>query len=388
MAGPSVFPGATVDFLLSAADSDALDDNRQRRGDSPFNHVRLSLAADIAVNDHLTVFNRTFLDPSSSASIGSFLRSYLRYNVIAGEKGHLNLEIGKIPTPFGHFTQRAYSDKNPLIGYPLMYHYASSLRSNQLPSDNADLLAHRGQGFPGRFTGYGGGGSPASFRGLPMIYDSCWDFGGGIVGSAWRLEYSLAVTQGTLSDPRSGASDNNDGRQVAGRLGFVPFAGLFVQGSYAQGPYLDRSVAPHLNGVGVEDFDQKITGLAMEYGIRHLSLTSEIAFNSWESPNIVDAGGGVQDLSVIGFYAEATYKLAPGLLAAGRYSGLRYDEIDDGTGSGSVQSWDYDVDRIELGLGYRASDAVIYKLVAQLNDSGRPSSSDENIVAAQLTIVF
>ena len=63
------------------------------------------------------------------------------------------------------------------------------------------------------------------------------------MGSAWRLEYSLAVTQGTLSDPRSNATDNNDGRQVAGRLGFVPFAGLLVQGSYAQGPYLDRSVA-------------------------------------------------------------------------------------------------------------------------------------------------
>ena len=383
-----MFPGATVDFLLSAADSDALDDNRQGRGDSPFSHVRASLWADIAVNDRLTVFNRTFLDPSSGAATASFLRSYLSYNLVAGEQGHVNLEIGKIPTPFGYFTQRAYSDKNPLIGYPLMYHYASSLRSNQLPADNADLLAHRGEGFTGRFTGYEGGGSPASFRGLPMIYDSCWDFGGGVVGSAWRFEYSLAVTQGTLSDPRANASDSNDGQQIAGRLGFVPFTGLLIQGSYARGPYLDRSVAPHLNGAEVEDFDQKIAGLALEYGIRHLSLTSEIAVNTWESPNIVDGSGGAQDLNVIGFYSEITYKLAPGLQAAGRYSGLRYDDIDDGSGSGNTRSWDYDVDRIELGLVYHASEALLYKLVAQLNDSGRPKSSDQHIVAAQLTVVF
>ena len=102
--GPSVFPGGTVDFLLSAADSDALDDNKQRRGDSPFSHVRASLWADIAVNDRLTVFNRTFLDPSSGAATASFLRSYLSYNLVAGEQGHVNLEIGKIPTPFGYFT--------------------------------------------------------------------------------------------------------------------------------------------------------------------------------------------------------------------------------------------------------------------------------------------
>ncbi len=109
-AGPSVFPGATIDFQLSAADQDALDDNGQRRGDSPFSRVRVSLSADIAVNDRLSVFNRTFLNPSSSTSVASFLRSYLRYNVIASANGHLNLEIGKIPTPFGHFTQRAYSE--------------------------------------------------------------------------------------------------------------------------------------------------------------------------------------------------------------------------------------------------------------------------------------
>ena len=386
--GPAVFPGATIDFLLSAADEDALEDNRQRRGDSPFSHVRVSLSADIAVNDRLAVFNRTYLVPSSSTSSASFLRSYLRYNVVAGERAHLNIEIGKIPTPFGHFTERAYSDKNPLIGYPLMYHYPSSLRPNQLPEDNADLLSHRGQGSASRFTGYEGGGSSTSFRGLPMIYDSCWDFGGGIIGSLWRFEYSLALTQGTLSDPRAKTVDNNDGRQLAGRLGFVPFTGLLIQGSYARGPYLDRSVESHLNGADLEDFDQRLAGLAIDYGIRHLSLTSEIAFGAWDSPNIVDASGSAQDLDVIGFYTEAKYKLRPGLYAAARYSGLRYGDIDEGTGSGHSRSWDDDVERIEFGLGYQASDALIYKLVAQLNDSGRPAASSEHILAAQLTVVF
>ena len=103
-----------------------------------------------------------------------------------------------------------------------MYHYFTSLRSNQLPADNADLLAHRGEGLSSRFAGFSGGGSPQRFNGLPMIYDPCWDFGVETIGSIWRLEYLVALTQGTLSDPRSRPGDNNDGKQLAVHLGFVP----------------------------------------------------------------------------------------------------------------------------------------------------------------------
>ena len=97
-----------------------------------------------------------------------------------------------------------------------------------------------------------------------------------------------------------------------------------------------------------------------------------------------------EDLEVFGYYVEGRYSLRPGLFAAARYGGLRFGEIDDGTGAANSEPWDNDVDRFELGLGYRPTEPVIAKLVAQLNDLGRPGSETdgEHILAAQLTLLF
>lgn len=301
------------------------------------------------MGDRLTIFNQTLLDPSSRAGIGSFLRTWARVTVFASPTADLHLQLGKIPTPFGHFTERAYSDKNPLLGYPLMYHYSTTLRSNQLPADNADLILHRGQGLAGDFTGYAGGGSSVALSGLPLIYDS---------------------------------------GQLVARLGIVPFTGALVRLSWARGAYLDSAVGDSLtSGAEVEDFHQKIAGVAVEYEILHLVVVAEWAHNRWESPFIVDAAGGAEDLEVIGGYLEARYKLAPGLFAAGRYSTLRFGDIDDGTGQGGRIGWDYDTHRLELGLGYWITDGVLAKGAVQLNDlQGTPG--DDHVAGLQLTVAF
>ena len=384
---PAVFVSGTFDLLLSVADSEALDANRMRRADSPLSHLRMSLFGDVVVSDRLTLFNQLPIDPSSRAPLGTFLRSYIRYRLFASEESDLHVEAGKIPTPFGHFTERSYTDKNPLLGFPLMYHYPTSLRSNQLPASNADLLSHRGQGRPSGFGGYGGGGARVPNTGLPLVYDSCWDFGGALLGSYWRFEYLVAVTSGTLSDPRPSGTDNNDGRQIAVRLGFVPFTGLHVRGSFARGPYLDQAVGDTLRATGrdVEDYHQQIAGLSVEYGVRHFQLNAEVAANSWESPNIRDGRNRSQDLEVFGYYVEGKYNLRPGLHAAVRYGGLRFGDIDDG---GRSLPWDYDVNRLEFGLGYRPTEHLITKLAAQLNDFGRPGDVGERILASQLTVLF
>jgi len=169
--------------------------------------------------------------------------------------------------------------------------------------------------------------SPFAHPGMPLIYDSCWDYGGGILGSVWRLEYQVMLTQGTLSDPSASAVDDNDSGQLVARLGIVPFTGALVRLSWARGAYLNNAVSESLaTGAEVEDFNQKIAGVAVEYEIRHLVVVAEWARNRWESPFIVDAGGGAEDLEVTGSYLEARYKLAPGLYVAGRYSALHFGD--------------------------------------------------------------
>ena len=364
--GAHAFLSGTLDLAYPFAGDGQPQVNRLIRGDSPFDNVRLRVFGDVVINSRWTVFNQIVIDPSSSMGLESFLRSYLRFDVFKKEKADLSVQAGVVPTPFGAYSPRAYSDRNPLVSDPLMYHYFTTLRSNQLPAGNADLLRHRGQGQAADFTGFAGGGSTVKFNGMPMIYDPCWDVGVQAFGSAGRLEYLVAVSQGTLSAPRFKGGDNNHGKQVSGRLAFVPHAGIVIGASYARGPYLDAALQPNLPaGTRVTDYDQIIYGFDAEYGVRHLALYAEVANNRWQVPKISDGHGRREHLNTLGWYVEGRYTLRPGLFAAVRYDRIDFGDIDDATGSGRRVPWNYDVHLWEYGAGYYVTDRVIAKLVRQ-----------------------
>jgi len=369
---------------LNLADQEALELNKLRRGDSPFSNLQLTLFGDVVFAPRLALFTQLLIDPSSRsyASLSTYLNAYLRYTVFSRPLADLHLQAGKLPTSFGVFGPRAYQDKNPLVGLPLMYHYFTSLRSNQLPADAADLLAHRGQGQTALgFTGFKGGGSSQLLAGLPVIYEPCWDFGGAAIGSLWRFEYLLALTQGTLSDPRAGPGDNNGGLQLAARLGLVPITGALLGLSLARGPYLDRSLTPFLPpGQELEDFHQQVVGADAEYSAGRFKLMGEAALNRWESPHIAE------DLETRAFYLEGNYTLRSRLRFALRYSGLRFARIDDGAGGRAT--WDYDVDRWEGGLSYPLYEGVLGKLAWQRTRLDRPGAEGPAIWTLQLTSSF
>jgi len=364
--GAQAFLSGTLDLAYPFTGQGEPEVNRLIRGDSPFDNVRLRLFGDVVINSRWTVFNQILIDPASREGVHTFLRSYLRFDAFKKEKADLSLQAGVVPTPFGAYSPRAYSDKNALVSDPLIYHYFTTLRSNQLPANNADLLRHRGQGQAGDFTGFAGGGSTTRFNGLPMIYDTCWDIGVQALGSVGRLEYVFAVAQGTLSTPRVFGGDNNDGKQFSGRLAFVPMPGLVFGASYARGPYLDSALESNLPaGTDVDDFNQEIYGFDLEYGVRHFALYAELANNRWEHPKITDGQGRREDLKTFGWYVEGRYTLAPGFFAAVRYDRIDFSEIDDGTGTGRKVPWNYDVYLWEYGLGYYLTDRVIAKLLRQ-----------------------
>ena len=382
---PVVFLNGTLDLASAFSEDGAPQVNQLRRGDSPFDNIRATLFGDVAFGPRLTLFNQVLIDPTSRASIKSFFRSYFRFSAFSGEQADLSFVAGKIPTTFGSYAPRAYSSRNALIGMPLMYHYFSSLRSNQLPADNADLLAHRGEGPSSAFGQFKGGGVARAFSGLPIIYDVCWDTGIQAIGSLWRLEYLVAMTQGTLSDPRSGGGDNNDGKQVVAHVGFVPLTGLLLGASYARGPYLAAAVGRALpQGAGVEDFHQEAVGFDLEFGIRHLKLIGEFVANRWESPNITDRQGNRADLKNVGWYIEGRYAFGPGFYAAVRYDRLRFEKIDDG--SGNEVAWDDSVERWEGGIGYHFMDGVIGKVMVQ--DTQKDRVPRVTFLATQLSLSF
>ncbi len=266
-----------------------------------------------------------------------------------------------------------------------MYHYFSSLRGNQLPANNLDLLKERGNGLSREFGGFEGGGARRGFNGLPIIYDTCWDVGVQVIGSVSRLEYSFAVTQGTLSTPQARAYDDNAGKQFALRLKHVFSAELSIGGSFARGPYLNSLIQPALGGgEQVEDFNQRAYGIDVEYGVGHLSVVAEVVSNLWQTPNITDVHGNRSDLTNWSGYVEGKYGLRPGLFAAFRYDTLGFGKIDDGSGSGGRVPWDYGVRSLEMGLGYYLTDQVIGKIVQQHQKIHEPGASWAPFWAVQL----
>ena len=190
-----VFVNATFDLATAFSKNGLPAVNVLIPGDSPFDNFRLRVYADAILHPKLTVYTEFLVDPSLAANFEVFLRAYARFNAYTGKKADLSFQAGKIPTAFGTYAVRAYSEKNPLIGAPLMYHYFSSLRANQLPANNTDLLAKHGQGQPGVFAGFTGGGAAAKINGLPMVYDPGWDVGMAAVGSLWRFEYVMKVSR-------------------------------------------------------------------------------------------------------------------------------------------------------------------------------------------------
>lgn len=391
-----VFVNGTFD-LATAFSKDGLPrPNRLIPGDSPFDNFRLRIYSDAILHAKVTVLTEFLIDPSLAQNFEVFLRAYARLNAFTSKKADLSFQIGKIPTPFGNYAVRSYSERNSLIGAPLMYHYFSSLRANTLPGSNADLLKHRGEGQPAFFKApaYTGGGPTAipPANGLPMVYDPGWDIGIAAVGSVWRVEYTMAVMQGTLSSPRSKGGDNNEGKSFSGRVGFVPFIGCLVGVSYARGPYLDNVLAAAVRAKGykdVENFEQKVVGFDGEFSYRQLKLYGEVAANAWESPNIKNATGTRIDLTNIGWYAEGKYTFLPGLYAAVRYSKITFGKIDDGTGSNKSQTWDDDVETWESGIGYRITEGVIGKFVNQAHRrKSLLGAKYENFWATQLSLAF
>jgi len=285
------------------------------------------------------------------------------------------LQAGRIPPAFGTFPERWYAAANPLIGYPLLYQHATTLRSDNIPRDSAELLSQRGNG---RASRYSGGGDPFPGPGMPMVSLLRWDSGVVGFGRAGALEYVAGITNGTFGSPK--VVDQNDGKQILGRARVRPHPSFAAGFSAASGPYLDREVAPFLGGKDLEGFRQTVVGGDAEFARGHLLLYGEGAWSRWESPNIPEP------LDAYSGFIEARYRLWPGLYLAGRLDRMGFSSVE-GPG-GQPEPWDYPLSRAEFGVGYSFEKLVLFKVVGQLNRFDESDELDEDIIAFQIAVHF
>ena len=327
--------------LVSSNDGRLL--NRLTFGDSNLDPYRLRMFLDAQLSPSLEVHVQSILHEGSGA-----LRADGAYALWTPWPGRdLSLEAGKIPWPIGTYAARTYSDKNWLMGSPLMYQYRTGLKWNALAADRDELVADAGLGQID---------SDGQHAYLPIVDKRWWDTGAVALGSLRPLEFSLGVVQGSPSWPSPGV-DDTPGQTVLGRLGLVPAPGIRMGVSAADGTWMPSWLAYGLPaGASLRDYRETTLMADGELALGAFELRGEGVHRRWET---ITTG----DLDVDGGYLEARVSLVSGAWLALRGDALRFSDVT--TSANVTRPWDDDVQRLEGVIGYRMTRDVRFKLGVQ-----------------------
>jgi hypothetical protein len=335
---------------------------------------RADLSTAFTVNRHVA-----FLTEIRDENIDT-VRAYAFYVRIRPWAEHnIDIQAGRVPPAFGAFARRAYASDNFLIGYPLAYQYLTSLRADAVPWNADELLRMRARGWLSSFSI--GNSTPAA--GVPLVTAFRWDTGIQLHAAHDLLDGTIAVTTGTLSNPR--LTDDNSAPQVAGRVSAKPVTGLVIGVSAARGPFVSSTAARGAVGDGHDrSFTQTAWGGDLEYSRGYYLVRAETVWSQWKLPGL---GMPVisEPLTAQSTYVEGRYKVRPGLYVAARVDHLGFNDV---VGTAGPQSWEAAVTRVEVGGGYSIQRNLVLKLSLQHNsrDGGRVTTA--TFPAVQLVYWF
>jgi hypothetical protein len=368
-AGVRLTFGGEVSGTLGAEDRGFFNDVDYRR--NALRLFRVSLLAELRAGSHLALLGEL---RSENLDTPQAYGLYLRVRPLPARAW--DFQVGRIPPVFGAFARRRYGQDNPLIGTPLGYQYLTTVRADAVPSSADEMLVQRGEGWLTHYSV----GSPEFDAGLPFVESMRWDTGVEMRLGEEPVEWSVALTRGSLGNPRLG--DDNDGKQLSTRLAWYPVPGLVLGGSFAQGEYLDDALQPLLPQPG--PYRQRAFGFDAEYAWDRVVLRGEAILGDWRLPAIgtppIDA-----PLDVFAVFVEGRYRVAPGLHVAARVDRLDFGRI---TGSAGRESWDARVTRIEAGMGFSVRRHVQLKAAYQYNWRDGGFVHEQGLLAGQVLVWF
>jgi len=375
LAGGRVTLGADISATVGGSDPGFF--NYTDYDHSALRMLRVDVMGSLNAGDHFA-----FLGELRSENVDGLVPYALYVRIRPWAARHIDIQAGRIPPTFGAFARRTYANDNPLIGYPLAYQYLTSLRPDSLPASADDVFRRRGSGWLTRFTI----GDTTLDRGVPLVSAFRWDTGVQLHGGAPHglVNAIVAVTTGTLSNPLF--TDDNAGRQLAGRVEIRPLVGLVVGTSVARGPFVTSAAARAAAADGRDgEFTQTAWGGDLEYSRGHYLLRLESIVSAWRLP-IVRAPVLQLPLRAVSTSVEGRYRLTPGLYAAARFDHLGFSDL---AGTQLVQPWDAPVTRVEAGMGYSLLRNLQVKLSVQRNTrDGGSLERRTTIGAAQLVFWF
>ena len=340
---------------------------------------RLDLSAAVKAGPHFTV-----LGEIRSENLGGVQPYALYLRIRPWTTRDFDIQVGRVPPTFGAFARRTYANDNPLIGYPLAYQYLTTLRPDALPASADELLRKRSLGWLLRYSL----GDPGLDRGVPLVSAFRWDTGIQAHTRVGMLSATAAVTTGTVSNPLF--SDDNQGRQLAGRLELRPLAGLIVGTSLARGAFVGQAAARAASADGMDtSFTQTAWGADAEYSRDHYLFRLETIVSRWRIPIAPTpaAQRAVQNpLGAVSVSAEGRYKVRPGFYLAARADHLGFSDL---TSASATLPWDAPVMRIEVGAGYSIQRNLLLKGSLQYNRrDGGVLQPTAHLAAVQLVFWF
>jgi hypothetical protein len=267
---------------------------------------RLRLWAEGSFTDRLQGFLLGRLEGGRASETGEtetkLEQAYLRYSF--AEPRRLILQAGRLTLPYGNVARRYLSSDNPLVGAPLSYYLSYPL-------------------------------------------------GVQLNGAVARFDYMVAVLDGPLTrqtylaEPRSSA-------RPALAAGVTPITGFRLGAYFTRGNYLSpKADAWLLPGKKLEDYDEKVLGGDLEYGLGHFELQGEVTQRRLDVPAAGIARGRA-------WYLEPKYTFSPRWYAAMRWE---QGNLPDALWIWGTQ-WAATKERIhdlETGIGFRIAPRFLVK---------------------------
>jgi hypothetical protein len=326
---------------------------------SALRNFRIGLAAQFRASRWLQVLGELRVDHGTHIEPAAL---YVR--IRPWPERRFDIQAGRVPATFGAFSRNTYGTGNLLIGTPLAYQYLTSLRADSLPATGEDLLRMRGRGWLSNFPL----GVTSPDRGLPIVNSVRADTGVQVHAVSGMFEWTGAVTAGSLSNPR--VRDDNDGRQLVGRVVARPLPAVALGVSAARGAYVDRVVEGALPAnAQLSDAVQRAIGLDAEYSEGRFLVRVEVIRSHWNLPFPL-GGDDDQRLGAHSVLVEGRYRVFPGVQIAARAERLDFSRI---RWRGLGELWEAPVERLEAGVSYSIIRNVVLKGSVQRNtrDGGR-----------------
>ncbi len=341
---------------------------------------RLSLFLDAQLGPHIYAFVESRadngFDPGEASPPVRLDEYVLRYT--PWDDGRFNLQVGKFATVVGNWSLRHGSWDNPFITAPLPYENLTGIWDTTAARSAGEVLAWAAiQPKPDR-----GGEFLDEYRNIPIIWGPSYASGAAVFGGVGEFDYAFEVKNASLSSrPGTWAPTETQWQNptFSGRVGYRPDEMWNLGFSASAGTYLLASAEPTLvPGLGLDRYLEIVLGQDVAFAWHHVQLWAEVYEARFEIPQVGNA-------DTQAYYVEAKYKFTPQFFGAIRWNQQLFSTLPNPAGAAR---WSRNVERIDIGPGYRPTPHTQVKLQYSLEHQDADSQSWGDMIAVQFTARF